>query len=65
MSHLSSKPSSQLLSRLTEGEIWLHESINMSILIPVMKVRIDEERERILVKEEIVRKFAICTGEVE
>lgn len=36
----------------------------MSILVPVMKVRIDEDRERIWVKEEIGKNFAICTGEV-
>lgn len=46
-------------------EIRLHESLHMSIIVPVMKVRIDEERERRLSKEELRNRLGICMQEVD
>ncbi|TID22150.1 Vacuolar protein sorting-associated protein 74 [Venturia nashicola] len=53
---------SQLFSRLSDTEIWLQESLHMSIMIPVMKAKMDEERERRLLKEEIRKMFVSCRG---
>lgn len=61
----SEPPSSQLVSRLSDTDVWLHDSTHIGILIPVTKVKIDEEREKMLVKEELGRKLGICIWEVE